>query len=327
MILADKIMNLRKKNGWSQEELAEKLNVTRQSVSKWESAQSIPDLDKILLLSQIFGVSTDYLIKDELEVEEFVQTTEEPVNNVIKVSLEQANEFLKIKAKTAKTIAVAIFLCILSPICLFVLAVASETGKIALSEDAAGGIGLIVLMIFVAIACALFISCGMKTKPYEFLEKEMIDTEYGVIGMVKERKQQYHDTYTKGNIIGTVLCILSLIPLFACAILNGDDYVMVFGLAAMLVICGIGVMNFIHVGINWASMEKLLQEGDYTVKKKQSSGLMGKIMGIYWLAAVAIYLGYSMTTNNYDVVVYWPVAGLLCAIIAIVCRAFHLDEK
>ena len=47
MIFADKLIELRKKNGWSQEELSERLNVTRQSVSKWEGAQSIPDLDKI----------------------------------------------------------------------------------------------------------------------------------------------------------------------------------------------------------------------------------------------------------------------------------------
>ena len=67
MIFADKLIELRKKNGWSQEELAEKANVTRQSVSKWESAQSIPDLDKILMLAQIFGVTTDYLLKDEME--------------------------------------------------------------------------------------------------------------------------------------------------------------------------------------------------------------------------------------------------------------------
>ena len=50
MILADKIITLRKKNGWSQEELAEQMNVSRQAVSKWESAQSVPDLNKILLL-------------------------------------------------------------------------------------------------------------------------------------------------------------------------------------------------------------------------------------------------------------------------------------
>ena len=61
MILAEKITKLRKRNGWSQEELAMKLNISRQSVSKWESAASIPDLDKVIKLSAIFGVSTDYL--------------------------------------------------------------------------------------------------------------------------------------------------------------------------------------------------------------------------------------------------------------------------
>ena len=71
MILADKIIRLRKKNGWSQEELAEKMNVSRQAVSKWESAQTIPDLEKILRLSALFGVTTDYLLKDEIEEEEF----------------------------------------------------------------------------------------------------------------------------------------------------------------------------------------------------------------------------------------------------------------
>ena len=69
MILADKIMQLRKKAGWSQEELAEQLGVTRQSVSKWEGAQSLPDLEKILQMSRLFGVSTDFLLKDELEPE------------------------------------------------------------------------------------------------------------------------------------------------------------------------------------------------------------------------------------------------------------------
>ena len=70
MIFADKLIALRKKAGWSQEELAQQLNVSRQSVSKWEGAQSVPDLDKIVQLSRIFGVSTDYLLKDELEAQE-----------------------------------------------------------------------------------------------------------------------------------------------------------------------------------------------------------------------------------------------------------------
>ena len=66
MILADKITEERKKNGWSQEELADKLGVSRQAVSKWESAGSTPDLQRVIQLAQLFDVSTDYLLRDEV---------------------------------------------------------------------------------------------------------------------------------------------------------------------------------------------------------------------------------------------------------------------
>lgn len=70
MKLAEKIMALRKQRGWSQEELAQQLSVSRQSVSKWESGASVPDLDKILKMSEIFDVSTDALLKKEMDLNE-----------------------------------------------------------------------------------------------------------------------------------------------------------------------------------------------------------------------------------------------------------------
>ena len=69
MKLEEKIMTLRKKQGWSQEELAFRLDVSRQAVSKWEMGSSIPDLDKIIKMSEIFGVTTDYLLKDDAQEE------------------------------------------------------------------------------------------------------------------------------------------------------------------------------------------------------------------------------------------------------------------
>ena len=65
MQLNDKILLLRKKKGWSQEQLADQVGVSRQSVSKWESGNAMPDLDKIVVLSRIFNVTTDYLLKDD----------------------------------------------------------------------------------------------------------------------------------------------------------------------------------------------------------------------------------------------------------------------
>ena len=67
MLLSEKIMSLRKRNGWSQEDLAQQLGISRQSVSKWESMASMPDIQKIMAMSELFGISTDYLLKDELE--------------------------------------------------------------------------------------------------------------------------------------------------------------------------------------------------------------------------------------------------------------------
>lgn len=63
MNLADRIQQLRKRKGISQEELADRIGVSRQAVSKWESGQTSPDLEKIVLLSEFFEVTTDYLLK------------------------------------------------------------------------------------------------------------------------------------------------------------------------------------------------------------------------------------------------------------------------
>ena len=63
MNMADRIQYLRKTKGLSQEELADKIGVSRQAVSKWESEQSTPDIEKIIMMSEIFEVTTDYILK------------------------------------------------------------------------------------------------------------------------------------------------------------------------------------------------------------------------------------------------------------------------
>lgn len=73
--LSEKIVKLRKNNGLTQEQLAEQLNVSRQSVSKWESGQAAPDIDKIVALGEIFHVTTDYLLKPS-ELDELAMKTE-----------------------------------------------------------------------------------------------------------------------------------------------------------------------------------------------------------------------------------------------------------
>lgn len=70
MSIAERLQELRKQNNYSQEQLAEKLGVTRQAVSKWESEQGNPDINNIIKLSEIYNVSTDYLLKGEVTIPE-----------------------------------------------------------------------------------------------------------------------------------------------------------------------------------------------------------------------------------------------------------------
>lgn len=77
MGLAEKVQCLRKTKGMSQEQLAELLGVSRQSVSKWESGQSVPEVDKIVQMSEIFNVTTDYILKDTSICEDVVNLPKE----------------------------------------------------------------------------------------------------------------------------------------------------------------------------------------------------------------------------------------------------------
>lgn len=314
MILADKIIELRKKNGWSQEELAEKVGVSRQSVSKWEGALSVPDLDKILLMSQIFGVSTDYLLKDEFGEPEYIETKDAPAEEetvLRRVSMEEAASFLAVKKETAPRIALATLLCIISPITLIFMGGLYEAGVISISENMSAGIGLIALIVLVAAAVALFITSSMKTEKYEYIEKEPIELEYGVSGMVKERQSRMSEAHTRDTVLGICICVLSVVPIFVGLFSENEMYA-IAGVCALLAIVACGVFLLINSGIKWESTQKLLQEGDYTVAEKRRNKAVSPIASIYWLTVTAGYLAWSFWTGGWDRTwIVWPVAGVL----------------
>lgn len=324
MILADKIARLRKKNGWSQEELAEKMNVSRQAVSKWESAQTVPDLEKILMLGNLFGVTTDYLLKDEIESEEFT-SGEEPA--VRRLTLAEANEYLALRKSASVRMAAATFLCILSVIPLLILGAMAEIPSYGISENAAGAAGLIVLFLFIAAAVAVFLSCSFKNAPYAFLDKEPFDTEYGVTGMVSERQRQYKNTHMRCNMIGTMLCILSPVPIFI-GMAVGSDFAMILAVCATLFLAGIGAAIFVVTGLRWSSMQKILQSGDYSPAEKQRNKHEEALSAAYWTLATAVYLAWSFTTGNWkDTWIVWPIAGVLFAAVLNLYRLFTKNRE
>ncbi len=313
MILSEKIMMLRKKSGWSQEDLAERLDISRQSVSKWESGASIPDLERIVNMSQLFGVTTDYLLKDEIEEAEFAEEMAPEITEGRVVTVEEANTFLEATKKYAARIAPAVSLCVVSPVVLLWLAGMAAVGRGPLTEAVACGIGVIVLLLMVTVAVAVFLLTGIPYNKYEYLEKEKLTLQYGVSGIVEKAKETFAGTYRICITLGVVLCILGAVPLLVVSVFFGDNgYAVILATDVLLMIVAAAVWLFVRSGIIWGGFQKLLQEGDYTVENKAVNRKYEHVTVIYWCVWTAIYLAISLPTMRWEITwVVWPVAGVL----------------
>ncbi|EKC57786.1 conserved hypothetical protein, membrane [human gut metagenome] len=91
----------------------------------------------------------------------------------------------------------------------------------AVTENVAGGIGLIVLLLMVVVAVAVFLLTGIPYNKYEYLEKEKLTLQYGVSGIVEKAKETFAGTYRICITLGVVLCILGVVPLLAVSIFSG----------------------------------------------------------------------------------------------------------
>ena len=388
MIFAEKLIDLRKKNGWSQEDLAERLAVSRQSISKWESAQSMPDMNRILKMAELFGVTTDYLLKDELEPDRLPEERiagPDPDISLRQVSMEEASDFLKYRTISARRISLGVMMCILSPVLLFLFcgireqwfagaetpvlpAFLSSTAMLVLcisglallvlsirqsdkglrsiggviggellllagltvlvlnlyaggwnpTEAQAGGIGLLFLFLLVGGAVALFVTTGLRGSRFEVLEKRLIETEYGVEGMVKDRREKYRKTYTAQLTTGIILCVLALIPLFVVLIAFGEGELSpwreiphIIGLTLLFALAAAGSLLIVHSSIIWGGYQILLEEGDYNRIRKRFSQRNGALSIAYWCFAAAVYFAWSFLSEEWNRTwIVWPIASV-----------------
>ncbi len=109
MNLGEKLLNLRKSKNLSQEEAADKLNVTRQTISKWETNQSTPDFDKIIPICNLYGITTEELLTDK---------EHEEINIIKEDNIKEKNN--EIKIKRAKGISISILLYFLAVILIII---------------------------------------------------------------------------------------------------------------------------------------------------------------------------------------------------------------
>ena len=315
MTMGEKIVALRKKECWSQEDLADRLDVSRQSVSKWEGDLAAPALDKLLELSRLFGVSTDYLIKDELESPEpeTPALSPEPADEPLRqVTLEEAKAFVELKEASARPTALAVALCILSPVCLIVLGGLKTyySLHIPMSEGAAMGLGLTALFAFIVPAVAIFVRWGMKLGKYEYLEKEVFTAGPGVESLVRSRMEALEPVRTRRLTVGVCLCVISAVPVVSLSLWADASVFAVGGVGLLLILVATGVYLILSVSAPWDGYQMLLQEGDYAPEKKRP--WYRALPPLYWCTVTAGYLAWSFATGRWGFTwIVWPPAGVL----------------
>ena len=325
MILAEKIVRLRKQVGWSQEELAEKLGVSRQSVSKWESANSIPDLNKILRLTEIFEVSTDFLLKDEVE-----DTTPSQSGAELKapqLGLEEAVSYVETKQKSGKLIANGILLCVASPVPLFIFLAMAKANQFGLTTQLASASGVVFILFLVALGVSYFIRTNQYENDIARIEERDFELAYGVRGAIKEKLELFRPRYNLKLSLGIFLFIFAIVPILYTTILSGDASAILVSLCVTFFMIAFGVYVIIPVSGQYDAYNTVLS--DVNAPKNPRARRAEKLAAFYWPLMSAIYLGWSLWTMEWNLTwVIWPVAGILfAALVGLMELLVNDDDK
>ncbi len=326
MIFADKLILLRKNHNMSREEFASSIDAPLESVLEWEEEKSIPDLNTIIGISSLFNVSTDYLLKEELE--EYIEKKE--IMDVKKISKEEAEKFLDVSERAGRYISFAIFLLIISPIEMINLFVIGDIGKYDVSSYTLNIIGISVMVSLIFISVILIIKNISKLSKFKYISEEVFEIEDSLLKLLRNAKDDYRKIFRIRSVIGTILCFTSVLPIFLSTTINkNDDLLFLNMFSVTLVMLAAGIFVLSGADIMWVSFKKILQEDEYSVKNKKrrfetSQPLLFSI--IFWLFALVGFLGYSLYTDSFEY--SWIILlGALFIYIIIIIAATLIPNK
>ena len=294
MSLSENLYNLRKIKKISQEELAEKLNVSRQAVSKWESGSGYPETEKIIAICEIFDCSMDQLVKGKIS---------EDIKS-------EKNNYDEVMTKTSKGIALAIGIILLGvSIMLTLMGIFDK-------EESIGLIGVVCILIAVVFALPLFIING--TKVDDFKKKNPV-----IANVYSEEEQETKKSkFTKFIALGISIILIGVI---AMMLLMG---LKVFSEEQSVLNVAV-LMYFITIGVPVIVLSSKLQE-KYDIEKyneenseeyKKVEGKIGKICGIIMIFATIIFLLLGFLFNMWHINwIVFSIGGMLCGITAIILQ-------
>lgn len=312
MSFGNNVVYYRKKYKITQEELSEKLDVTRQTVSRWETDSAFPDMDKLLEICKIFNCNMDTLVRGDAESEESTKDTK---------TLEEYDAHMN---RFSKFTSAGVFLVLIGLFAMLLL-----NAFFAIDE-----ISVVVFLLFVTFSVAIFISSGISHSNF-VLEHTVIE-EYP-----KERKSAFMRKMPFLISAATVIVLAGVIVLIALAGKDGyapsgftvDKWVELSA-AIFFVFVAISASMFTYSGMQAAKYnvaEYNKKYGQPTTEGEEKSAKGNKINDaisrVVFLVATCIFLLLGFLKNLWHPAwVAFPIAAILCGISSIIIKAFF-DNK
>ncbi|MBE6992794.1 MAG: helix-turn-helix transcriptional regulator [Ruminococcaceae bacterium] len=285
MTFADNLQRIRKNAGFTQEELAERMEVSRQAVSKWESGQTFPELDKLIRMAEMFNCSLDELVRGE-----------DSAAAVSKISAEEEAAFAGycgVKMKLARSITLGVFLILLGVTLIVLSDLGTETTQIMATA---------LLLLLIAAAVALFIVSGLAAD--NFKKKNPCITDL----FPAEEKSGFDKHFAFGIAGGVAMILIGIVILiFLDTVFFVAEAVSACG---MLVCINIGVCMIVYV----AMIKDMYNVENYNKEQENSNGpdWSGAIM----LIATAVFLACGFLFGLWHPAwVAFPIGGILCGVV------------
>lgn len=294
---------LRKAKGWTQTELADKLGVTNQAISKWENGDSFPDTAILIPLSELFGVTTDYLLKGKYNTANDTDKTNSSAakekNDAEKPEELTSNKPNDWKKKFALLLCTGLGIIFLGVIEIILVALLNEDFILY---------GTSLMILFFAAGVPVLVYAGIKDSMY-------------YLNINDSRWQPGIRAFAVKIAVGVALCIIAAATFVLCGLAEeypqSETLILAITLSAAFLLIFAATAFFITGGLSLSNLTRSCAP-DYIDHKKKEEGL-GRFSGVVMLVATAVYLLFGFLKEIWHPTwVVFVAGGIICAILGVI---------
>lgn len=290
MNFGENLQTLRKLKNYSQEDLADKLQVSRQAVSKWESGTGFPETEKLISICDLFDCSMDELIKGKISID----------------SNREKEVYDSFMNKFSKSISLAIMLILIGTTLLLTITGFNEDNNM---------IGVVVLLIFVVFSVPIFIVQGIEMDNFK-VKYPKLSNFYS-----QEELDNYNNKFSKMIALSISIILIGVVvsmTTIALKIFNEDS---TFPVSILMCFVSVSVPLLVHAGIQKDKYDINKYNNENSISAKNEADKVGKYCGIIMIIATIIYLLISFIFNVWEISwIVFPVGGMLCGVVSLLLK-------